>query len=326
LKILLFHPVPLPPKDYGGVERVVLWLAEGLRDFGHSVTIAALEGSQVPPGVSFLPVPIGQRSAEKLIGRIPAGTDVVHFQAPPESGFFREGAPPALTTIHGNGKPGEVFSQNMVFLSRDHASRHGSQTFVYNGINPSEFGLADALGTSKQRDRPLFLSKTTLRTKNLEGALEIAAKAEKKLTIAGGNRPLKLRLLAMLSGAKWVGPVSGVEKAKRLAESSSLLFPVLWDEPFGLVMIEALMSGTPIVGSRRGSIPELVGADSGFVLDLPIDANDAEGFARWSDALHSAQKLDPAVLRKGAIDRFSHHRMAESYLDVYKRVIRGDRL
>ena len=326
MKILLFHPAILPPKDYGGVERVVLWLSEGLRDFGHEVTVAALEGSKVPRGVSFLSVPMGDRSATSLAARIPPGTEVVHFQAPPESGYFRDGVPPAVTTIHGNGKPGEIFPANTVFLSRNHAERHARTTFVYNGVNVAEFDLCEKLGTARRRNSPLFFSKTTLRTKNLAGAMEIARRANMPLTIAGGNRPIGLRLRALVSGHRWLGPVSGAEKAKILSEASTLLFPVIWHEPFGLVMVEAMLSGTPIVGSRRGSIPEIVDFDSGRVLDLPKDESDSEAFLRWAEALRAVQDLDPGTLRKRAIERFSHHRMAESYLEVYKRVIRGETL
>jgi len=326
VKILLFHPARLPPKDYGGVERVVLWLSEGLRDFGHQVTIAALEGSSLPRGVDFLPISPADRSAGSLALKTPAGTEIVHFQAPPEADYFRKGVPPAVTTIHGNGKPGEVFPAQTVFLCRDHAVRHGRETFVYNGINPDEFALCGSLGTSKQKNRPLFLSKTTLRTKNLRGAMRIAREAGMRLTIAGGNRPLGLRTRAFFSRFPWLGPVAGAEKARSLAEASALLFPVIWDEPFGLVMVEAMLSGTPVVGSSRGSIPEVIGVSGGIVVDLPKNGEDAEGFARWRDALHSAQKTDPEALRNQAIDRFSHHRMAESYLEVYKRVIRGETL
>ncbi len=324
MKILLFHPVPLPPKNYGGVERVVLWLAEGLRDFGHDVTVAALEGSRLPRGVALLPIPAADRSAASLVACLPAGIEIVHFQAPPEADYFRVGAPPAVTTIHGNGRPGETFSPNTVFLSRNHAERHGRKTFVYNGANPEEFALSSTLGVTKRAGAPLFLSKTTLRTKNLAGAIRIASRSRMKLTVAGGNRPLGLRLRTLLAGGRFVGPVAGATKMRLLAEASALLFPVLWDEPFGLVMVEAMLSGTPVVGSRRGSIPEIVGPDAGFVVDLPRDDADEEAYVRWSEALHAVQKLDPVALRKHAIERFSHHRMAESYLEVYKQIIRGE--
>lgn len=302
----------------------MIWLAEGLRDLGHSVTVAALEGSRLPKGVTFLPVEYGARSAEALLRRVPKGTEIVHFQAPPEAGYFREGAPPSLTTIHGNARPGEKFPEHTVFLSRDHAERHERKRFVYNGINPSEFGLAPELGTQKRTNAPLFLSKTTLRTKNLAGAFQISRRAGAALTIAGGNRPLGVRFQALLAGYQWAGPVNGERKARLLAEASALLFPVVWDEPFGLVMVEAMLSGTAVVGSRKGSVPEVVGATGGKILDLPKGEADEESYQAWATALKEAQAMDPVELRRQAIERFSHLRMAESYLGVYNEVIRGE--
>jgi len=324
LKILLFHPATLPPRDYGGVERVVLWLAVALRDLGHSVTIAALRGSVLPRGVDLLSLDSSERSAVDLLRRIPRGIDVVHFQAPPEKGYFQDGAPPSITTIHGNGKSGETFSDSTFFLSRNHAERHGSTQFVYNGVDPEEFSTAHALGIARRKSAPLFLSKTSLRTKNLAGAIRIADAAEMNLTIAGGRRPLGLRLRALLSGHTWVGPVAGEKKRALLAQASALLFPIVWDEPFGLVMVEAMLSGTPVVGARRGSVPEVVGELGGIVLDAPEDKGAAPALEEWAAALHRAESLDPEAIRASAIARFSHRRMAESYLEVYKQAIRGE--
>lgn len=319
MKILLFHPVHLPPADYGGVERVVLWLAQGLRDLGHSVWIAALEGSKLPPGIELIPISPMEKSAEHLLGRLPEGVDIVHFQAPPEAAFLERSDVASVTTIHGNGKLGEVFPQNTVFLSRDHASRHQRKTYVYNGVDPSEFRLSP----KKKRSAPLFLSKTSWKVKNLRGAVRIAEHAGVGLTIAGGYRPLDLWARSLFSAHEWVGPVSGEFKARLLSEASALLFPVTWSEPFGLVMIEALLSGTPVVGSRMGSVPEILSDFGGIALE-PISRESS--LDSWAQALRDVEKLDPALLRETAIQRFSHLRMAEAYLQVYKRVQNGESL
>ncbi len=316
MKIVLFHPVHLPPADYGGVERVVLWLAEGLRDLGHSVWIAAREGSRLPAGVNLISIPKEEHSAESLLARLPPGTDIVHFQAPPEEGFLRRAAVPSVTTIHGNGKPGEVFPKNTVFLSRDHASRHGRSAYVHNGVNPGEFHLSAA----KRKNSPLFLSKTSWRVKNLAGALRIADHAKQRLTVAGGHRPIGLHLRTFFSKHTWAGPVAGEKKSRLLADASALLFPVIWPEPFGLVMVEALLSGTPVVGSRLGSIPEVLGDFGGAVLDptAPLEA--------WAEALREVQKLEPERLRETAIKRYSNLRMAADYVRIYGRVQQGEDL
>lgn len=321
MKIALFHPVHLPPADYGGVERVVLWLAKGLRDLGHQVWVAALEGSKLPAGVELIPIPSDARSAETLLRLLPPGVDVVHFHAPPEKEFLDHAPVASLTTIHGNGKPGEVFPKNSVFLSRDHATRHQRATFVHNGADPEEFHLS----TRKRKGAPLFLSKTSWKVKNLRGAIRIADHAGLGLTIAGGYRPFHLLARTLFSPHEWVGPVSGELKAKLLADASALLFPVLWNEPFGLVMIEALLSGTPVVGSRLGSIPEILSDFGGVVLE-PISHMNGTALDSWAQALRDVEKLDPASLRESAIQRFSHLRMAEAYLAVYKRVQDGESL
>lgn len=303
MRVLLFHPSLLPPKDYGGVERVVLWLAKGLIERGHSVTIAAFPGSALPKGVELLPVDPANRSAEILLNTRLA-FDVVHFMAPPESGVIERLGVPSITTIHGNGVPGEIFPKNAVFLSRNHAERHGSNRFVYNGIDPGEFSLERT-----KKDTFLFLSKTSWKVKNVKGAIRYASLAGQNLTIAGGERPWGARLRARLAGFTWVGPVSGEVKAKLLGDAKALLFPVTWNEPFGLVVIEALMSGTPVIASRLGSLPELITSETGVLC-----GTDSE----FIEALSALKHFDPEACRRHAIQHFSHAVMAENYEKRYK--------
>lgn len=303
MRVLIFHPCELPPRDYGGVERVVLWLAKGLVERGHSVTIAAFPGSKLPEGVALLPIEPSHRSAEVLLGRnLPF--DVVHFMAPPEKGVIEKIGIPSITTIHGNGEPNEVFPVNAVFLSRDHARRHGSDRFVYNGIDPDEFHFQ-----ATKKDSYLFLSKTSWNVKNVKGAIRYARSAGQKLTIAGGDRPWSARIQAMLAGFNWVGKVSGEKKANLLSDARALLFPVLWDEPFGLVVIEALMSGTPVIASKRGSLPELLTPATGILCETE---------AEFVSALENHKRLDPQACRQHAIQYFSHRVMAENYEKRYK--------
>ncbi len=319
--------MPLPPANYGGVERVVLWLSTALRDLGHQVWVGALEGSMLSPGVELIPISSDHRSAGDLVRKLPPGVDIVHFQAPPEEEFFKLSQIPNLTTIHGNGQPDEIFPQNSVFLSQDHATRHGRQTFVYNGVDPTEFRLSNR----KKKSAPLYLSKTGLRSKNLRGALQIANHGELELTIAGGYRPLHILAKTFFSRHHWIGSVSGELKAKLLGEASALLFPVIWNEPFGLVMVEAMLSGTPVVGSRLGSIPEVLGDFGGAVLEpLPGLGNRAKrggidaALDQWVQALREVESIDPSFLRKKAIERYSNHKMAQNYVEVYQRILSGE--
>lgn len=173
MRLVLFHPVRLPPRDYGGVERVVLWLATALRDLGHEVHVAALAGSQLPPGVRLIPMDPGHTRAQDLLPKLPPGTDLVHFMAPPERDAISRMDCPWILTVHGNGKPGERFPRNTVFLTRDHARRHGAEVFVFNGVDPEEYRFEPG----SKEDRFLFLSKTSWKVKNVSGAIRLCSRA-----------------------------------------------------------------------------------------------------------------------------------------------------
>jgi glycosyltransferase involved in cell wall biosynthesis len=315
MKILLFHPTLLPPRDYGGVERVVLWLARGLAQLGHEVWVAARTGSVLPPGARLVAMEPPSVSALDLIRVLPAGIDLVHFMAPPGDEALGALPCPAILTVHGNGKAGERFPVNSVFLSLDHATRHGAREFVYNGIDPSEYRF----DPGARREWYLFLSKTSWRVKNVAGAIRLCRRAGAKLAVAGGNRPLRHRLEAALRPSlRWEGPVAGERKARLLAEARALVFPVEWPEPFGLVVAEALISGTPVLAPRKGSLPELVPPDVGAIL---------EGERAWIEALRAGtSRWSPERCRQWAMERFHYMKMAASYEAVYARVIRGESL
>jgi glycosyltransferase involved in cell wall biosynthesis len=313
MKVVIFHPVALPPRDYGGTERVVGWLARGLVERGHEVHVAALAGSRLPAGVRLLAVESDRRGAAELAPRLPAGTDVVHFMAPPGDGAASLPCP-WLVTVHGNGKPGESFPSNSVFVSADHARRHGATAYVHNGLDPSEYRF----DRSKSRSF-LFLSKTSWRVKNVAGAIRLCARARAPLRVAGGRRPWLSRLEVLVRrNMSWEGPVAGATKARLLAEAKALVFPVAWPEPFGLVVAEALLSGTPVLASPRGSLPELVPADVGA---LPADE---DGWIDWLSK--PALPWDPERCRAWALERFHYARMSEGYEDLYRKIGGGARL
>lgn len=315
MKILIFHPSVLPPQDYGGTERVVLWLAKGLHELGHEVLVAAFRGSRLPLGVRLLDVPREAPSSEWLLGRLPQGTDVVHFMAPPSERVWRELACPGILTVHGNGQVGEKFPLNSVFLSKDHARRHGSEVFVYNGIDPSEYAFAPDMKSG----RFLFLSKTSWGVKNLAGAIRVCQRAGVSLQISGGRRPYTQRLRAWVTpGLEWVGPVAGEKKAQLLARAKALVFPILWPEPFGLAVVEALVSGTPVLASPLGSMPELLPEQAGFLLKSQKD---------WVGALRGERGFpSPEACRSWAIQQFHYKNMASRYLELYTRLRSGGSL
>ena len=360
MRILLFHPTLLPPRDYGGVERVLLWLARGLVERGHRVYVAARRGSRLPPGCELVEAEPRSYCAQdfsaqslhprpnqagharpnsqlnsRLKLKIPEGLDILHFMAPLAPEIWSQLPCPALLTVHGNAKPGERYPKNSVFLSQNHATRHGAQKFIYNGIDPSEYQFTPHLKSTLEQRAYLFLSKTNWRVKNLAGALRVCNAAGVPLKIAGGNRPLLKRLsCSFRSNLQWVGPVNGEIKAKLLAEAKALIFPVAWPEPFGLVVAEALISGTPVLASRRGSLPELVPSDVGALFGSehgPDQAWDQEWDQAWDQEWieflrQGVLSWEPERCREWAMSQFHYAKMAESYELAYQQVIAGELL
>lgn len=316
MKILLFHPVSLPPRDYGGVERVVQWLSKGLVELGHEVWIAALEGSSLPAGVRLLEISRNERSALGNLERFPSGIDVVHFMAPPEKEIWTQLPCSGVLTVHGNGQIGEEFPLNSVFVSQNHAIRHGATAYVHNGIDPAEYLFDPAL----KENWYLFLSKTSWRVKNLSGAMRFCQRARVPLRIAGGRRPWYLRAKAFFDPhMHWVGTVAGEKKARLLAQAKALVFPVTWPEPFGLVVAEALMSGTPVLAADQGSLKELISPEVGGTLSLSDP--------RWMEWLvKSPLPWNSEDCRRHAMEKFHYQVMARRYVEIYQRVQSGESL
>ncbi len=295
MHVALIHHRRLPVDGYGGTERVVVWLARGLAELGHTVTVLAPAGSRVPEA-RVIGLPPRQLGDPELDPRplLPAGIDVVHAHRPlrPRDGL------PLLWTMHGI-PTGGAYPPNLVALSADHARRTGAAAFVYNGLDPDEYRFEAGKG-----DFDLFLGRLHS-AKGWQWAVEGARQAGRQLTVAGGWRPTLRR------GLRMVGEVSGARKRDLLAEAACLWMPAQWDEPFGLTLIEALVSGTPVLGTRRGALPEIVTPAVGALGDT------LEQLVALRPTL---ARIDPEACRRLVLERFTHRRMAEDYVAVYRRV------
>ena len=177
MHVVLVHDARLPVTGYGGTERLVWWIAKGLCEEQCRVTLLCRKGSHCKYAarvVEWQP----ERPAEALV----PDADVFHYFATPR----HEPSAPYLVTIGGNGKAGETYLPNTVFVSRDHAARHGSHVFVYNGIDPDEYRFE-----SKKSDYLAFCAKAAWRVKNVDGAISLARKSKLLLRVIGGRRVIR---------------------------------------------------------------------------------------------------------------------------------------
>lgn len=297
LHVVLYHPSILPVRRYGGTERVVVWLARGLAALGHRVTLIAFAGSEVPEA-TLVPIPPRVALADggpDLAPYLPPGTDVVHahvpLRTPPRD-------VPFVWTFHGTGKPGRTFPASTIALSAHHAARHGIARWVHNGLDPADYTFRAAKGP-----RDLFLGRLHS-AKGWRWAVRGARRAGRPLTVAGGWRP------SLRPGLRFAGEVGGARKAALLAEARCLWMPAQWDEPFGLTTIEAMVSGTPVLGTRRGALPEIITPASGAMGDT------LEELVALRPSLDA---LDPEAVRAHVLARFTHVEMARRYVEVYRR-------
>jgi glycosyltransferase involved in cell wall biosynthesis len=289
---LLFHGV-LPVAGYGGTERVVVWLARGLAELGHRVTLLAGPRSRVPEAGL---VPVDPRLAERadfdVRPLLPPGVDVLHAHRP-----LAPAGVPTVWTLHGNARPGQTYPPGMICLSADHARRHGAAAWVHNGLDPADYRFAARKGPDD-----LFLGRLH-GAKGWRWAVEGARRAGRPLVVAGGWRP------TLRPGLRFAGRVEGRRKLDLLAEAACLWMPALWDEPFGLTLIEALASGTPVLGTRRGALPEVVTPATGALGDT---LDDLVALRPGLD------RVAPEACRDRVERAFSHRTMAEGYLRCYR--------
>ena len=299
LHVALYHPARLPIRHYGGTERVVVWLARGLAELGHRVTLLAAPGSSVPEAtlVPIEPRASAQPGGPDLTQWLPRGVDVLHAHVPlqhPPTGL------PFLWTFHGNGQPGRFFPASTVGLSANHAERHGITQWVHNGLDPSEYRFQAA-----KQDFDLYLGRLHT-VKGWRWAVAGAHECGRKLVVAGGWRP------SLRAGLRFAGEVAGTEKAALLADAACLWMPALWDEPFGLTTIEAMASGTPVLGTHRGALPEVITPASGAMGDT------LEELVALRPGLAA---LDPEEVRARVLEAFTHRVMAARYVALYREAI-----
>ena len=300
MKVLIVNNTKIPALKYGGTERDIWGEGKELVKMGHQVTYLVAKGSSCPFAKILIYNPL-----QELDLQIPDKTDVVHIHFP-----LREPlrAKPYLVSVHGNGKPNEQFDRNTIFVSKNHAERHGSKEFVYNGLD-LELPDYGEVSFREKREHLLFLARTSRKEKNLKGCIELAKIRNEKLAVLGGHG------FSFDSRISYKGIVGGAKKKGFLNKSKALLFPVLWYEPMGLAIIESLYFGAPVFGTRYGSLPELVSSDFGFLSNSKSDL---------AEALKHIGSYDARKCHEYVADNFTARHMTENYLKYFEKVLNGE--
>lgn len=327
--------LPVPPKLYGGIERVVDMLIRGLMARGHDVTLFGHPNSDVPcrlvpyPGASSLSRADTLRNmlsiSRTVIG---GGYDVVHsfgriayllpllaLPIPKLMTYQREVTPRSVKWGHMLSRGTLHFSAISQWMMQD-TQALGDWHLVYNGVPMGVYDFSPTVAV----DAPLVFLGRIEHIKGTHLAIEIALRTGRRLVIAG-NIPREYqsyfdeKVKPHLDGGRitYIGPVNDQQKNVLLGSAAAFLMPILWEEPFGIVMAEALACGTPVLGLRRGSVPEVVeDGVTGFVRD------DVDGLV---EAVGNLGQLDRRASRARAERLFSDHAIVDAYLGVYRQLV-----
>lgn len=341
MRILQIAPLweRVPPPAYGGTEAVVHILTEELVSMGHDVTLAA-SGDSITSAKLASVFPRSLRTADNLKDRSPydwahVGNalamandfDLVHNHAG-ELVMAMAGAisTPMLTTMHCLTTPDTSFVWNRyggAYNTISMAQRRALPTLVgparfmghvYNAIDVDSFPFA-----REKTDDLLFLSRISPE-KGPHLAIEVAKRTGRRLILAGKVDQADRRFFEevvkdLIDGEQivFVGEADARQKRELYRQAAAVLMPLQWEEPFGLVMPEAMACGTPVIALRRGSAPELIAhGETGFVVDT-VD--------EMVDVLPRIREIDPGRCRQHVSERFSPQIMARNYVRLYESLV-----
>jgi len=284
-------------------------LARGLSELGHEVRYHLKDSSdaKLPEGIVSVS---GFRGDEDIlhINHIPL-TDAPQVPLP------------WVRSIHSDvryqGCAPDRVTPNCIFVSQTLAHLYESNRFVRNGLDPADFIYSETKGNYF-----IFVVNGGVeraRLKGLDTAFRITKQAGVELRVAGGGRDpdevTELEDLCRENGAVFLGMMHGERKAELFSEARALLFPTQMNESFGLVVAEALMSGTAVIASDRGAMPEMLNPAVGFVC-----ADDSA----YLYAVANVGRIAPSDCRRWALEQFHYLSMSRAYVKEYQREIEGD--
>ena len=342
--------IPIPPEKYGGIERIVAVLCDVLVDRGHDVTLFASPGSKTKAKlVSVFDKPLLEanipwsnpiwnlRNLSKAYEAASRGEfDIIHTHLDIWSLFFHNLT--QIPTIHTMHNPlyrtnadankddrlrlftEEAGNLNMVFISqsaRDQAMVEFPENkvrVIYNGIDMSHFEF-----NPRGSDHFVWIARMN-KHKGVENAIAAAEKLGVKLLLAGRVDSTQQEYFDtyikphLNDKIQYVGELSEMELSGFYGNAKALLYPIEWEEPFGLVVAEAMSCGTPVIAYRRGSMPELIeNGKTGFVIESDIE--------KLVEAMKKVNEIDRPYVRKRTEEKFSKERMVDNYERTYFELI-----
>jgi glycosyltransferase involved in cell wall biosynthesis len=328
----------VPPKFYGGTERVVSYLTEALVDLGHDVTLFASGDSVTsakleaawPRALRLDPTIRDPLAPHVLllerVRRIAHEFDVLHFHLDYlPFPLFSTLDTPFVTTLHGRLDLPELQPVFESFPDAPVVSISNSQRQPLpqaNWLSTIYHGLPENLLTPQTDRKPEYLAflGRICPEKRVDTAIKIAAQSGLPLKIAAkidkvDREYFKSEIEPLLSQAhvEFIGEIDESQKPAFLSGAKALLFPIDWSEPFGLVMIESMACGTPVIAFNRGSVPEVI--DNGLTGYIVEDVQSAVA------ALQNIDSLSREAIRAQFERRFSSKTMARNYLDSYAALI-----
>jgi glycosyltransferase involved in cell wall biosynthesis len=326
---------PVPPSGYGGIEWIVSLLADGLVDAGHDVTLFASGDSRtkaelaavydVAPSHEIGRAQVEIRHALSCYERAGEFDVISEHSGPPAAVIGGAVATPVVHTVHGplNGEPGELYdsiakvspSTGLVSISMNQRKPRPNLPWVANIPNALDFSVYPF--ARHRGDYLLFLGRFNP-DKGAHRAVAVAMETGLPLKLVGKKRePAEEEYFREFiephlrpGRIEYLGEVTHGEKVELLQGARATLFPIEWEEPFGLVMVESMACGTPVIATRWGSVPEVIEhGRSGIIVDdwriIPA-------------ALEEADRLDPIELRRAAEEHFSPERMVADYVDAFR--------
>lgn len=334
--LLIMDPgIPIPPKLYGGHERLVYLFGEEYKKLGHEVTILAgpdshFSGTTVTFGVNDLRRSKIQKLRELLFawkylrqnrehfdlvhnfGRLAYLLPILNSSVKKIMTYGRPVAPGGIKKVTG------LPNKNLIFTACSNycvstGNVAGEWKTVYNTIDFSQYQLNETI----EAGAPLMFLGRLDKIKGAHTAIQVAKETGHKLII-GGNIPhtgdnytyFKTEIEPQIDNQQiiYLGALNDADKNKYLGSAKALLFPIEWDEPFGMVMIEAMACGTPVIAFDRGSVPEVVNSLTGIIV------NNADEMA---SAISKSNHIDRKACRSDAYSRFDVSIIASKYLDLF---------